>query len=119
MEVERENQLNPTKPNKLSYVAECFNDDDIPVIATTDYMRAYAEQIRPYVSSKYVVLGTDGYGRSDSRKKLREFFEIDANSIVRTTAYTLFKDKKITKSTLEKIYKDMGVDKTKPNPWEV
>ena len=119
MEVERENQLNPTKPNKLSYVAECFNDDDIPVIATTDYMRAYAEQIRPYVSSKYVVLGTDGYGRSDSRKKLREFFEIDANSIVRTTAYTLFKDKKITKLTLEKIYKDMGVDKTKPNPWEV
>ena len=119
MEVERENQLNPTKPNKLSYVAECFNGDDIPVIATTDYMRAYAEQIRPYVSSKYVVLGTDGYGRSDSRKKLREFFEIDANSIVRTTAYTLFKDKKITKLTLEKIYKDMGVDKTKPNPWEV
>ena len=119
MEVERENQLNPTKPNKLSYVAECFNDEDIPVIATTDYMRAYAEQIRPYVSSKYVVLGTDGYGRSDSRKKLREFFEIDANSIVRTTAYTLFKDKKITKLTLEKIYKDMGVDKTKPNPWEV
>ena len=119
MEVERENQLNPTKPNKLSYVAECFNGDDIPVIATTDYMRAYAEQIRPYVSSKYVVLGTDGYGRSDSRKKLREFFEIDANSIVRTTAYTLFIDKKISKSTLEKIYKDMGVDKTKPNPWEV
>jgi len=82
-------------------------------------MRSYAEQIRPYLSSKYVVLGTDGYGRSDSRKKLREFFEIDANSIARTTAYTLFKDKKISKSTLEKIYKDMGVDKTKPNPWEV
>jgi pyruvate dehydrogenase E1 component len=119
MEVERENQLNPTKPNKLSYVAECFNDENIPVIATTDYMRAYAEQIRPYVSSTYVVLGTDGYGRSDSRKKLREFFEVDANSIVRTTAYTLFKDKKISKSVLEKIYKDMGVDQTKPNPWEV
>ena len=82
-------------------------------------MRAYAEQIRPYVSSTYVVLGTDGYGRSDSRKKLREFFEVDANSIVRTTADTLVKDKKISKSVLEKVYKDMGVDQTKPNPWEV
>ena len=56
-------------------------------------MRAYAEQIRPYVKSDYTVLGTDGFGRSDSRKSLREFFEIDANSITRAAAYTFIKIK--------------------------
>ena len=56
-------------------------------------MRSYAEQIRPYVKSDYTVLGTDGFGRSDSRESLREFFEIDANSIVRAAAYTLHKNK--------------------------
>ena len=119
METERFNQLNPTKKEKKTYVEECFADCEIPVIASTDYMRAYAEQIRPYIKSDYAVLGTDGFGRSDSRKNLREFFEIDANSIARASAYTLFKNNLIDKNKLKEIYEDLEVDPLKPNPWEV
>jgi len=119
MEIERENQLNPTVEQKIPYVSECFNDENLPIIATTDYMRSYAEQIRPYINSQYTVLGTDGFGRSDSRAKLREFFEIDASSITRAAAYSLFKENKIDKVMLEKVYSDMNIDPSKPNPWEV
>jgi pyruvate dehydrogenase E1 component len=119
MEVERENFLNPGKKGKTSYVEECFNDNNIPVIAATDYIRSYADQIRPYVNSSYYVLGTDGYGRSDSRQRLREFFEVDAKSIVRTAVYALLQDGEITKELCTKVYKDMKINPNKPNPWEV
>ena len=119
MEVERFNQLNPDLDEKISYVEECFDGKSIPVIASTDYMRSYAEQIRPYIKAKYNVLGTDGYGRSDSREMLRGFFEINASSIVRASAYSLFKEGTIDKKQLDIIYSDMGVDPSKPNPWEV
>ena len=119
MEVERFNQLNPDLDEKISYVEECFDGESIPVIASTDFMRSYAEQIRPYIKAKYNVLGTDGYGRSDSREMLRGFFEINASSIVRASAYSLFKEGTIDKKQLDIIYSDMGVDPSKPNPWEV
>jgi len=119
MEIERKNQLNPTKEDQKTYVEECFEDSSIPVVASTDYMRSYAEQIRPYVRSDYTVLGTDGFGRSDSRENLREFFEIDANSIVRAAVYSLYKNGVLKKSELKKIYDDIEVDPLKPNPWEV
>ena len=119
METERENQLNPTSEPKIPYVSECLNDKNLPIIATTDYMRSYAEQIRPYISSQYIVLGTDGFGRSDSREKLREFFEVDSSSIARAAAYSLYKEGTIDKTLLETIYKDMNIDSNKPNPWEV
>ena len=89
------------------------------MIASTDYMRAYPDQIRSYISSDYYVLGTDGFGRSDSRQRLREFFEVDAKTIVQTSIYALFKSETITKQTLNSIYKKLGVKKNKPNPWEV
>ena len=119
METERFNQLNPDVDEKTSYVEQCFDGDFIPVIASTDYMRSYAEQIRPYIKGNYTVLGTDGFGRSDSREMLRGFFEINANSIVRASAYSLFKENMIDRALLDKIYLDMGVDSLKPNPWEV
>jgi pyruvate dehydrogenase E1 component len=119
MEVERKNQLNPNKKDIKTYVEECFEDDSIPVVASTDYMRTYAEQIRPYVKADYTVLGTDGFGRSDSRKNLREFFEIDATSITRAAAYTLHKNNLLNKTKLKQIYDDLEVDPLKPNPWEV
>ena len=59
------------------------------MIAATDYMRAYPEQIRGFIKAPYYTLGTDGYGRSDSRQKLREFFEVDANNIARMAIYSL------------------------------
>jgi pyruvate dehydrogenase E1 component len=118
MEVERFNQLNPSSNEKKSYVEECFSINPMPVIASTDYMRSYADQIRPYINEDFTVLGTDGFGRSDSREMLREFFEIDANSIVRASAYSLYKSGNLEKDILDKIYKDIGVDSEKVNPWE-
>ena len=118
MESERHNQLNPDSEEKKSYVEECFDSSPMPVVASTDYMRSYAEQIRPYIKEEFTVLGTDGFGRSDSRETLREFFEIDANSIVRASAYSLYKNNKLDKTVLDKIYEEIGVDSSKINPWE-
>ena len=118
MESERHNQLNPDSEEKKSYVEECFDSSPMPVVASTDYMRSYAEQIRPYIKEEFTVLGTDGFGRSDSRETLREFFEIDANSIVRASVYSLYKNNKLDKTVLDKIYEEIGVDSSKINPWE-
>jgi len=74
---ERWNRLHPSKKAKVSHVESCIPKADIPVIAATDYIRAFAEQIRAYISAPYTVLGTDGFGRSDTRAKLRSFFEVD------------------------------------------
>jgi len=119
MEVERKNHLNPDKDSELSYVEQCFSDKDIPVIAATDYMRSYSEQIRPYVKSSYHTLGTDGYGRSDSRQTLRDFFEIDSTNISRSAIYALYKKNHISKEQIIDFYEDLEVDSDKPNPWEV
>ena len=118
MESERHNQLNPGSEEKKSYVEECFDSSPMPVVASTDYMRSYAEQIRPYIKEEFTVLGTDGFGRSDSRETLREFVEIDANSIVRASVYSLYKNNKLNKTVLDKIYEEIGVDSSKINPWE-
>ena len=92
MEVENENIKNPSNQVRESFVDKSFSEYDIPTVASTDYMRAYSEQIRPYIDSSYYTLGTDGFGRSDSRAKLREFFEVDSKSIVMTAAYALHKE---------------------------
>ena len=119
MEVERKNHLNPDKDSELSYVEQCFSDKDIPVIAATDYMRSYSEQIRPYIKSPYHTLGTDGYGRSDSRETLRDFFEVDSTNISRSAIYAMYKKNHFSKEQIIDFYKDLEVDANKPNPWEV
>ena len=118
METEREKIMDPMSKRE-TYLDKVFNDPKVPVVASTDYMRAYPEQIRPYVSSDYYVLGTDGFGRSDSRQRLREFFEVDAKTIVQTSVYALHQSEIITKQKLNSIYKKLGIKKNKPNPWEV
>jgi pyruvate dehydrogenase E1 component len=119
MEVERKKLLNPSIEPTPAFTEKKFEGAVIPSIAATDYVRAYAEQIRPWVKGPYLTLGTDGYGRSDSRKKLREFFEVDAACIAKAAAYSLFKDGKLSKERLESIYQEIGNDPAKPNPWEV
>jgi pyruvate dehydrogenase E1 component len=119
MEVERKNLLDPDSEPNSTFVETKFQGAAIPSVAVTDYVRGYAEQIRPWVHGAYVTLGTDGYGRSDSRKKLREFFEVDAASIAKAAAYSLFKDGNLSKERLDSIYQELGNDPQKPNPWEV
>jgi len=119
MEIERKNLLMPRDKSLPSFVESKFHGATIPVIAATDYVRGYAEQIRPWIKSPYLTLGTDGYGRSDSREKLREFFEVDAVSIAKAAAFSLFKDGNLPKDKLDNIYNELGNNPEKPNPWEV
>jgi pyruvate dehydrogenase E1 component len=77
LEVDRWNMLHPLESARQSYVSGCLDGTRGPVIASTDYMRSFADQIRPWVPQSYRVLGTDGYGRSDYRRALRRFFEVD------------------------------------------
>ena len=106
------------KKESKAYVKECF-EKELPTVAVSEYMRSYSEQIRKWVTGDYLCLGTDGYGRSDSRKKLREFFEVDAAHIAKAAAYSLFKDGNLSKERLDSIYQELGNDPQKPNPWEV
>ena len=114
--VERWNMLNPDKPQKQSIVQQVVADQDSPVIASTDYMKSFPEQIANFLPNKFVALGTDGYGRSDSREALRSFFEVDRYYIVIAALKVLVDTKKIEVSTLTKAIKQYNIDGNKPNP---
>jgi pyruvate dehydrogenase E1 component len=89
------------------------------VIAATDYVRAFAEQIRPFVPRPYTVLGTDGFGRSDTREKLRHFFEVDRHWITLAALTALAEEGAVKKEKLAEAIKKYGLDPNKPNPVKV
>ncbi|WP_299354430.1 pyruvate dehydrogenase (acetyl-transferring), homodimeric type [uncultured Shimia sp.] len=115
-DVARWNRLNPLEEPKTSFVADQFAKAKGPIIAATDYMKNYAEQIRPCVPGTYTVLGTDGFGRSDSRVNLRRFFEVDANHIAAAAMVDLYREGSITKKVLESALAKYDIDGAKPNP---
>jgi len=119
LDAERWNMLNPDKPQRLSYVAKCFAKAEGPVIASTDYMKSFAEQIRGFVSNRFVALGTDGYGRSDSREALRSFFEVDRYYVVVAALKALADDGKIPAAKVAEAIKKYKLDANKPNPTTV
>ena len=90
-----------------------------PVIASTDYIRAYAEQIREFVPRRYKVLGTDGFGRSDSRENLRRFFEVDRHYVVIAALKALAEDGDIAAAKVAEAIRKYRVDTDKPAPWTV
>ncbi|NQY26449.1 MAG: pyruvate dehydrogenase (acetyl-transferring), homodimeric type [Piscirickettsiaceae bacterium] len=114
--VDRYNRLHPEAEKKQSYVAECLNAQDGVVIASTDYMRQYAEQIRPWIKSSYTVLGTDGFGRSDTREVLRSFFEVDRYHVVVATLNTLADDGQIGYDVVTKAIKKYNIDADAVSP---
>ncbi len=116
LDVERSNSLNPDRPAKVPYVRECLGDRTGPFIAATDYMKIYADQIRQWVPGRYVVLGTDGYGRSDSRERLREHFEVNTPYIVVAALRALADEGKIDVKTVKAAMQKYGIDPAKPNP---
>ncbi|MXZ81537.1 MAG: pyruvate dehydrogenase (acetyl-transferring), homodimeric type [Gammaproteobacteria bacterium] len=118
-ETERLNRLHPDKPPRQSYVELCLTNTEGPVVAATDYMRLYAEQIRAFVPGKYHVLGTDGFGRSDTRAELRKFFEVDRRYIAATALKALADQEAIDRKTVSKAIKKFGIDPDKPNPTKV
>ncbi|KEZ72020.1 pyruvate dehydrogenase, partial [Pseudomonas syringae pv. syringae FF5] len=114
---ERNNRLHPGQKPQLSYVEECLNGRKGPVIASTDYMKLFADQIRQWVPTKeYKVLGTDGFGRSDSRKKLRHFFEVDRHFVVLAALEALADRGDIEPKVVAEAIAKFGIDPEKRNP---
>ncbi len=116
MEVQRWNMLHPDAAQKKSYVEQCLEDKKGPVIAASDYMKIYADQIRPYIKSNYIVLGTDGFGRSDTRKQLRHHFEVNAHYIVIAAIHSLVEESILKKSMLTNAMQKYGIDPDKTDP---
>lgn len=119
LEVARQNLLNPTASAKESYVAACLKDAKGPVIASTDYMKSYADQIREFVPQRYVVLGTDGFGRSDGRAALRRHFEVDRYYVTVAALKALADQGDIEASVVAEAIKTFNIDPNKPNPLTV
>ncbi|VFP84900.1 Pyruvate dehydrogenase E1 component [Buchnera aphidicola (Cinara splendens)] len=111
----RWNMLNPLKKKKIPYITSIMNQE--PVVAATDYMKIFAEQVRAYVPSNiFHVLGSDGYGRSDSRKKLRDFFEISTSYIISAALDALIQQGKMDTVILVDALKKLNIVSDKPNP---
>lgn len=116
MEVERYNLLNPDKEQKVSFVEECLGKTEGPILAASDYMRMNSDQIRPYTNKSFYSLGTDGYGRSDTRKNLRRFFEVDKEHIVAYGLSVLAKEQLIASKYAKEAIKKYNIDGNKPMP---
>jgi pyruvate dehydrogenase E1 component len=112
----RWNQLHPTKKARRSYLETQLQGRKGPVIVSTDYIRAYAEQIREFVASRFVSLGTDGFGRSDTRENLRIFFEVNRYYIVIAALKALSDDGEIDSKVVQQAIAKYGIDPEKPNP---
>lgn len=119
LECDRWNMLNPEKTQKVSYIASCLKDAKGPVVASTDYMKSFAEQIQRFVPNKFVALGTDGFGRSDSREALRDFFEVNRYYVVVAALKALSDEGKFPVAKVAEAVKKYSLDANKPNPTTV
>ena len=118
----RHQLLHPEAPKMRCHVASKLADTRGPVVAATDYIRMYAEQIRPFVtldSRRYTVLGTDGFGRSDTREQLRSFFEVDRYWIAVAALRALAEEGQVKPAKVTEALKKYGLDPSKPNPLTV
>jgi len=115
----RWNLLHPSEKPRVPHVSACLAETRGPVIAATDYVRVFAEQIRSLVPRHFTVLGTDGFGRSDTREKLRHFFEVDRYWITLAALSALVEDGQMKKEKVAEAIKKYGLDPNKPNPVKV
>ena len=117
---DRWNLLHPLEKPRVPYVQQCIQSrGDTPVVASTDYMKMFAEQIRPFIPGHYRTLGTDGFGRSDFRKKLRSFFEVDRNHVAIAALKALADENKIPSTKVADAITKYGIDPNKPDPTRV
>jgi pyruvate dehydrogenase E1 component len=116
LDVERWNRLHPTEEPKRSYVETMLADRSGPVIASTDYIKAFSDQIRPFVNRRYAVLGTDGFGRSDYRKALRRFFEVDRHFVALTALHALAQEGQVPNERVAEAISKYDIDPEKRNP---
>ncbi len=114
---ERWNMLHPDKERRIPHIEACFADKaEGPVVCATDYIKLHSDSIRPYINRKFVSLGTDGFGRSDSREALRDHFEVNAKYIVIATLRALQEEGKVDAKTVKAAFKKFDVDTEKDNP---
>jgi pyruvate dehydrogenase E1 component len=116
-EVERFNKLNP-ESKKKSYVERMLDNLD-PIVASSDYVRAYSQLIATYLNNKFIALGTDGFGRSDTRKNLRDFFEVDRNHIVVSSLFSLLQTGRLNAEVITKAIKKYKLQTNLDHPWNV
>jgi pyruvate dehydrogenase E1 component len=119
IECERHNRLHPDAAKKVPYVTQVLGNTKGPIVATSDYMRAQPEQVAPYLNGRLLALGTDGFGRSETRKALRRFFEIDAENVAVAALYALFQQGQLDPGLVKKAIADLGVSPDTPHPWTV
>ena len=117
LDVQRWNMLHPEQEPRQSYIEQCLKDHAGPVIAATDYMKAYADQVRAFVPThNFITLGTDGFGRSDTRRKLRQFFEVDRHYVAVAAMKALADQELLPRKTVAEAVKKYGINPDKPNP---
>jgi pyruvate dehydrogenase E1 component len=114
--IRRWNMLHPDEPLRQSYVTECLQNRPGPVVASTDYIKLFAEQIRAFVPSDYSVLGTDGFGRSDTREKLRHFFEVDRYYVTVAALEGLALRGQLERSIVVDAMRKYNIDRNTPDP---
>jgi pyruvate dehydrogenase E1 component len=116
LDVERWNLLHPGEPPRTPHLSQCLAGHAGPFVAATDYMRTVADQVRQWIPARYHVLGTDGYGRSDSRAALRGFFEVDRRYVALAALKALADDGMLDVATVRNAIERFGIDPDKPNP---
>jgi pyruvate dehydrogenase E1 component len=116
VDIERWNMLHPEETPRRSYVEQQLEGASGPIVAATDYIRAYADQIRPYVRHRYLVLGTDGFGRSDMRSQLRKFFEVNRWYVAVAALKALADEGAIPPARVREAIDKYRIDPEKPNP---
>lgn len=116
-DVARTNMLHPTAEKKESYIEKCFKNEQGPVIASTDYIKLYTDQLREFIPHTFVNLGTDGFGRSDTRAALRSFFEVDRYHVVVASLYALYLDGKVEASEVKAAIEKYNIDPERMAPF--
>ncbi len=116
LDVERKNMLNPDKEPELPYIAKALSGESGVFVAASDYVKALPASIAKWIPGSFIMLGTDGFGRSESRADLRNFFEVDANHIAFAALSAMSREGKVKSSVVKKAIKDLKIDTKKPNP---
>jgi pyruvate dehydrogenase E1 component len=119
MEAERYNRLNPTKSPKVPYLKKELDGSKGIYVAASDYVKALPASVAKWVDGPLVTLGTDGYGRSEGRSDLRDYFEVDARHIAFAAVVAMAEENKVKASVVKKAMKDLGIKPDKPNPFEI
>ena len=116
METDRWNMLHPGEKPRVPYIRQCLGEDPVPIVMASDYVKALPNSLVRWMPGVPVTLGTDGFGRSESREALRDFFEVDSRYIALGALTALARHRKIKRGTLEKAIKELDIDPSKPNP---